>query len=229
MIDSASTLFGQPGAASFDTASLGLGDYYRALYSQVRNALRIAEPDSATVGVTSCVSGEGVSTVCQSVAIAAANQLRRPVLLLDAKESSRAPVGATAQAAGLFDILAGTAQPADCVRPGTARDVFVLSAGTPRAGNGCHFPAESFIELLAFLKKEFAFVLVDLPPCNELTSCLRIAGLLDGVLLVVEAERVRSQVVAHSRDHLFQAGARLIGVVLNKRRNHVPEWLYRRL
>jgi Mrp family chromosome partitioning ATPase len=28
---------------------------------------------------------------------------------------------------------------------------------------------------------------------------------------------------------LFQAGANVLGVILNKRRNHVPEWLYRRL
>ncbi len=210
----------------FSTSTLGLGDYYRALYGQLRSALQDGPQGNAVVGVTSCLPGEGVTTVCHNVAIAAALQLRRPVLIVAAK-GEISPEGT--RVAGLYEVLAGQAQPADCIQPAAARDVYLLPAGQRAPRGHQHFPKETLVDLLALCRKEFAFVIVDLPPCNELTECLSIAGLLDGVLLVVEAERVRSQVVAHARDHLFQAGSRFLGVVLNKRKNHVPEWLYRRL
>jgi Mrp family chromosome partitioning ATPase len=57
----------------------------------------------------------------------------------------------------------------------------------------------------------------------------RLAGLLDGVLFVIEAERVRWQVAERTTEHLRRANVRLLGAVLNKRRRHVPEWLYRTL
>jgi Mrp family chromosome partitioning ATPase len=47
------------------------------------------------------------------------------------------------------------------------------------------------------------------------------------VLLVVEAERVRVEVARRQKDLLTQAKTHLLGVVLNKRPQHIPAPLYR--
>jgi Mrp family chromosome partitioning ATPase len=213
-------------AAPASPATATISDYYRALFQQVRAGLDLTSGSGRSVGVTSCLIGEGVTTICQNLVVAAAQQLGRPALLIDTNFTSAHDPAA---GPGIYDLLSGRVEPADCIRAAAERDAYILSAGSRVTRGALPFPKEAFVELLDDLKREFPFVVVDLPTVSELTDCPAISCLLDGVLLVVEAERVRSQVVARARDQLLQAGARLLGVIFNKRRNHVPDWLYRRL
>jgi Mrp family chromosome partitioning ATPase len=206
-------------------ATATFADYYRALFQQVRGGLDLSSGEGRSLGITSCLIGEGVTTVCQNLVVEAAQQLGRPALLIDTNLTAESAQSVP----GIYDVLLGRIEPADCIRPLSSRDAYALAAGSRGARGAAPFPKEAFVELIDDLKREFPFIVVDLPTVNELTDCLSISSLLDGVLLVVEAERVRSQVVARARDHLLQAGARLLGAIFNKRRNHVPDWLYRRL
>ena len=69
----------------------------------------------------------------------------------------------------------------------------------------------------------------DMPAAGRLGFLVRLASLVDGVLLVVEAERVRWEVARRPIEQLTRANVHLLGAVLNKRRQHVPNWLYRTL
>jgi Mrp family chromosome partitioning ATPase len=83
-------------------------------------------------------------------------------------------------------------------------------------------------DLLQRLGRAFDLVIVDLPPLDA-AGALEWAPLLDGTVLVVEAERVRWQMAARGVALLHQAGATVLGTVINKRRDHIPQWLYQRL
>ena len=72
-------------------------------------------------------------------------------------------------------------------------------------------------------------VILDAPPVLASPVCLGLAPTVDGVILLVEAERTRQAVAEAARDALQACGANLLGVVLNKRRFAVPAALYRRL
>jgi Mrp family chromosome partitioning ATPase len=52
---------------------------------------------------------------------------------------------------------------------------------------------------------------------------------VDGVVLVVEAEKTRWQVVENLKEKIQNVGGNIIGVVFNKRRFYIPEALYKRL
>ena len=78
-------------------------------------------------------------------------------------------------------------------------------------------------------KRNYQFVVLDLPPLSEGSSAVRMAGLADGMILVAEAERARVEVVQRAKESLQDADARLLGAVLNKRRFYIPAWLYRRV
>lgn len=231
MIERVTTLLPEtPPAAPSRTEQAPLAEYFRALFQHLRVGLQPTPGLAPTIGVTSCLGGEGVSTVARNLAVAAAQNLRKPVLLMDAAFGTHiVPAGGEPSGGGLYDILLGNARAADCIQPAGSRDVFLLETGTSLARGSLPLPKEAFVDLLADLRPEFGFIVADLPVANELSHCFSIGSLLDGVLLVVEAERVRNQVVARARDQLQQCGARLLGVVFNKRRNHVPDWLYRRL
>lgn len=72
-------------------------------------------------------------------------------------------------------------------------------------------------------------IILDTPPVLASPLTLALAPTADGVILVVEAERTRMAVAEAARDSLRAGGANLLGVVLNKRRFHVPKGLYDRL
>ena len=80
--------------------------------------------------------------------------------------------------------------------------------------------------MLTAFKKSFALVLVDMPVVETLVAQFTLADLCDGILLVVQAEQTRKRAVVRIKDELQRVRAEMIGVVLNKRRNHIPSWLY---
>jgi len=82
---------------------------------------------------------------------------------------------------------------------------------------------------LGQLRNDFDLIVIDCPPAGELDETLLVSQVADGFLLVLEAERIRKQVAQRVKQRLEQGNAKLLGVVLNKRKNHIPEWLYRRL
>lgn len=89
------------------------------------------------------------------------------------------------------------------------------------------FQKTRFSEFLERIKKTYDFIVIDCPPLNKVSSSLTIATMSDAVVLVVEAGRVRREVLQRSIITLEDAGANLLGVVLNKRRYPIPGFIYR--
>jgi hypothetical protein len=79
------------------------------------------------------------------------------------------------------------------------------------------------------LRSRFDYVLVDCPSLRVSGDVLGIASLVDGVLLVVEANRTLGHQVLHAERQIQDAGGVIYGHILNKRRYFVPRWIYRRL
>ena len=58
---------------------------------------------------------------------------------------------------------------------------------------------------------------------------LAVASKVDGVILVVEAEKTRWQTVRKVKDSISRVGGNILGVVLNKRRYYIPQSIYKHL
>jgi protein-tyrosine kinase len=83
---------------------------------------------------------------------------------------------------------------------------------------------ESFFDKL---RQHFDFILIDSPPVTHSAIGLALVHKVDGVLLVVEAERTRWPVAQHVKNRIIQARGNLLGVILNKRRYYLPAFIYR--
>jgi Mrp family chromosome partitioning ATPase len=69
-------------------------------------------------------------------------------------------------------------------------------------------------------KSEYAFVILDSPPLLALADSRILASLVDGVLLVVKSGATPREQVMQSQSNVRNAGATLIGVVLNNVNAH---------
>ncbi len=215
------------GTASFGNAQASLADHCRAVWSRLYS---LGEQAPRLIGLTSSSREEGVTTVAVQLALAAADVAsRHKVLLVDANlrfpaaherlRSDRGP--------GLVEVVSGQIDWKDAIQPVAPTGVSLLAAGLT---NGDLTTASDLVrcqELFRELISQFDVVLVDLPAVGDVGLTLPVVGNLDGTILVVEAERTASEDARRSAQLLSDAQARLLGVVLNKRREFLPRWLRR--
>ncbi len=84
-------------------------------------------------------------------------------------------------------------------------------------------------EMWSKLRKGFDFILIDSSPLAVSDEAFTLCSSTDGVILVVEAEKTRSSVVANLKARISQCEGRILGLVFNKQRYYIPEWIYKRL
>lgn len=89
--------------------------------------------------------------------------------------------------------------------------------------------SENHTEIWSKLRKAFDFVLIDSPSLTSSDNTLAQCAFADGVLLIVEAEKTRSQVALNLKERVIQAGGNVLGVVFNKQRHYIPKWIYKLL
>jgi len=181
------------------------------------------------IGVTSCSRCEGVSTVAANLASSLSEMGSGAVLLVDANahDPSVHRIFQTRLSPGLLDVVtADHKSNGDEKTIHRAANLSVLTAGS---ANGAPVKALTVDHLVRFLhttKQDYHFVVVDMPALDEDGSVVRLAGLCDGVVLVVETERLRWEAVLKARQQLQQWSINILGVLLNKRRFPVPNWVY---
>lgn len=77
------------------------------------------------------------------------------------------------------------------------------------------------------LRKKYRYILIDSPPAISYIDANIVAGYTDGVVMVVQSNSTRSEVLDDAAEKLRNGGAEILGVILNKRIYHIPKWLYR--
>ena len=79
------------------------------------------------------------------------------------------------------------------------------------------------------LRERFDLILIDSPPATISADGLALSSKVDAIVLVVEAEKTRWPVAESVKDRINRSGGNILGIVLNKRRLYIPEWVYKRL
>ena len=175
-------------------------------------------PGARSFLFTSARSGEGKSTVAMNFAASLAQQGYR-TLIIDA--NLRAPVmdsvflGERAPR-GLADYLSGECEPDAklCQQTETA-NLFLFSAGIPKAHPGEILAEPAFARLLQESLKWFHRVVIDTPAVGQYADALPLARHADAVCLVVRPGLTKKGEALKTVTRLSTAGARLAGFVLN--------------
>jgi len=80
-------------------------------------------------------------------------------------------------------------------------------------------------DCIELLRSEFDYTIIDCPSLKESGDVLSISPFVDGIILIVEANRTRRGQPHHAEQRIAAAGGTLLGYVLNKRVYEVPRWL----
>jgi len=181
------------------------------------------------VGIT---SGSGVSTAAANFAGSLAYDGESKVLLMDANYRSKARRYHDAgkeEGDNVINLAKLLADPSPvCPAPGPS-NLYVLPRGTPAAPPLSLFQSNGFDELLYRVQQNFGYVVIDGPALLDCPESLVLSRKVDGVILVVESEKTRKRTAVWAKEQIEDAGGKLLGVVLNKRKYYIPDWLYRHI
>lgn len=166
--------------------------------------------------VTSSVPGEGKTTFSVNLALAHAHTQK--TLLVDAdlrRPAVGRAFGLEPTAAGLSDLVAGTAKLSDCLHRIPDTSLVYLPAGAipPNPLELLH--SERFRQALETLANHFDVIVIDSPPVELVSDALVLAQQVTGVIFVVKAAATAHPLARKSLQRLRRVNANLIGVVLN--------------
>lgn len=204
-----------------------VGECYECLCDRLLDS----EDPPRLIGITSCRSGEGVSSVAYNIALCLVRKGDERVLLVEAnlKRPSARKTFSLSTSPGLSDFLPQEGVDFAAIKNSHTGNLDIIHAGHGATSFSRLAASREFIELLKLWRNEYSFVVFDLPPIFKRTAALRLAGLMEGVIMVVGAEGVSCEVAERAKVQLLQGKVNLLGVVLNKRQFYIPEWLYRTL
>ena len=209
-------------------------DFYREL-SGLRHTLESAMPGRTTrvVQFAAAVAGEGTTTVAASFARVLAQDPTLNVLLVDANVR-RPGIGlffGLPESAGLKALSdAGAAADAGRYVQSVERPNLHVLTQSPATGDLAHvFASEAVREFWAGFGRNYQWVIVDAAPVIEAPETSMLGATVDTTVLVIEASRTKRGVVQRAMERCVKAGVPVLGVVLNKRRLDIPEFIYRRI
>jgi len=159
--------------------------------------------------------GAGATAMSMNLAYAAAASDRR-VLLIDAN-FRRPEVGKTlglGGAAGLGDVLGGTASLAEAVHAADDR-LDVLPAGTDGATVVERLGSAAMSDLLDQARERYDLIILDTSPAMVSSDGMSLAQRADAVALVVRALRAKRGMVSRVVSELEESGGEVLGVIVN--------------
>ena len=184
----------------------------------LRNNLEFTALDNPlkSILVTSCAIGEGKTTMAVNLALVLAQAGKR-VVLVDADlrrpqvhEHLHLP-----NRSGLSDVLREHARHEDVTHRLTMANLAVITSGSLPPNPAEVLGSEKMARILNELEQSYDSVIIDGVPFL-LADASILSSRVDGVLVVVRSRVTQQSVAVEMVDQLERAGARVLGVVLNR-------------
>ena len=198
---------------------------------QQRLADLLPDPELNILQFISSRSQEGVSTIVQEFARVLVEKYGKSVLLVDGDSEKIAQhhyLGIPPKMS-LKQIMSNGGNLKQAITPVIHSQLFLalLSGDSPETVQPG--VATRKRDLWGNIREQFDMIVIDAAPIDTSDEGLELCAAVDGVVMVIEAEKTRSQVISHLKDRIVHSGGNLVGMVFNKQRYYIPEWVYKRL
>jgi Mrp family chromosome partitioning ATPase len=209
-------------ALSLETEMLGL---YRALDNV------FPDLNHKVILFLGAKGGEGTSTVVSSLARVVAERLERKVAVLDTDtlHPTQHRLFGVSPVVGWDAVLRGTEPVDKALYKTNGNGLCVIPVSSAMAGTVQVIDMLGMEGFFGALRERFDLVFIDCAPATASPDSIALSHKADGVVLVIEAESTRWPVAETVCQQVTKAGGKVIGIVFNKRRYYIPEFIYQRL
>lgn len=184
----------------------------------LRTNMLFCGDEKRVVMLTSCISGEGKSTVSLELSRSLA-ELGKMVVLIDCdlrKSNIKHLVTDGAITAGVTHFLAGQCSADDALYQTETSGVFLMPAGAPPPNPSELLSGDRLTQLISSARKTYDYVVVDCAPLGMVVDAAVVAPRCDGAILVIEAGNIQYGFAKEVVVKLKNTRCPILGVVLNK-------------
>lgn len=191
-------------------------------YRVIRTSIQFAQAgkELKTLAVTSCMPNEGKSITIANLAVVL-TQAGKSVLLIDC--DMRNPTVHKnfnlSNKVGLSSCISMGTALSDAVQKTSIEGLYALTGGVIPPNPSELLGSEQMKNVLQRAKEQYDYVLIDTPPVMPVTDALIVSRFVDGMILVIASAEVKVEMARDVKKQLVNAGANILGVVLNKVRS----------
>ncbi len=201
--------------------SFAASEAYRLLRTSLLFSMANSERRCRIIGITSANAGEGKSTTALNLAYMLA-EAHKKVILIEADMrlptiSKRLGLNPTP---GLSNILVGLAGENPLQASGIEERLKVISAGDIPPNPSELLGSERMKTLLDALAQNVDFIVIDLPPINEVADALVVSQFVDGIVMVVRQNYAQRSALSSAMRQLDHANAKVLGFVMTVSGTH---------
>lgn len=184
----------------------------------LRTNLQFIDPDAdqKVFVVSSALPGEGKSSTTLNLALALTeNGNRVAVVEGDLRRPRIAEKLGIVGAVGLTTVLVGRSSLADALQTTSHERLNVLTSGKTPPNPAELLQTKAMSNVIAELRADHDFVLIDAPPLLPVTDAAIIASKVDGAILVVRHGETSHEQVRSAAERLAAVDGRLIAAIVN--------------
>lgn len=166
---------------------------------------------------TSSLAGAGKTTFVSNIAYLMAKKGKRTVIVdLDLRKPKLNRVFKVSNENGITDYLAGRISYEDLVKYDEKFKIHYVVSGEKTTAVVNVLEAQKLKDLIARLRTEYDYVILDSPPVLAVSDSLYIARLSDGVIFVVAQNEAKRAVINEAVATLKQNNVNIIGSVFTQ-------------
>ena len=192
-----------------------VSEAYRTIRTNIKFS-NIAGKELKTIMLTSSTPNEGKSTTISNLAVVMA-QAGHSVVVCDCdfRNPTQHKIFDLPNK-GLSNCVSTGSNVMEIVQPTKIPNLYVLTSGPVAPNPSELLGSQNMVDIFEELKQHFDYVLVDTPPVMPVTDAAVVSGKVDGTILIIASGEVSPSIAVEAKKRLEQAGAHMLGVVLNK-------------
>lgn len=208
-------------------------EIYTENINRIRSSLQYADAGKPlkVVQMTSSVEGEGKSTLSFNLALACAH-MGKKTIIIDAdmrRPQLHRVIKKFKGKLGISDWLNGSCSLAEAINKCKFNeDLHVIPSGSRTDSPLELLSSDALEKVINTLKDHYDQVIIDSPPILPVADSIVIGRKVDGVIVVVEAQRTETKVAKEAIEQLQEAGIVPVGTVLSKLDDNATEYYYPR-
>ena len=197
-------------------------------FRTLRTNLQFLSPDAhpQVIVITSALPNEGKTTSSINLSLSLAQAGAKVVLIEADLRRPKVPLylEMSSMSEGLSDLISGPKKLTPQSIKSTLKSyentgLKVLLSGKVPPNPSELLSSHKFEELLAILRKQFEYIIIDCAPLLPVTDAAIVSAKADGCVLVVHAGVTKKPHFVGSRDAVKNVGSAVLGVIINK----IPE------
>ena len=197
-----------------------VSEAYRTIRTNVQ--FSAVNKDLKTIVITSATVNEGKSTTISNLGVVMAQAGQKVVIMdCDFRNPTQHKIFQLPNK-GLSNCIAMHKSIMEIIQHTEIEGLDILTSGPVAPNPSEILSSKRMDEVLEVLGREYDYVLIDTPPILPVTDAAVMAAKVDGVIMLTAWGNINPEVARDAKARLVQAGANIIGVILNKVEVNTP-------